>query len=92
MTRHRQVCSICWRTKEAEGGRLSRRFFETDFGVSGEARAHLDTATVRHQLVLRCRAASLDASARRPYQKKLREGYGSSVKMHPGSSAWIAGH
>ena len=26
--------------------------------------------TVRHQVVLRCRAASLDASARRPYQKR----------------------
>ena len=33
--------------------------------------------------MLCCRAAPLDASARRPYQKKLREDYGSSVKMHP---------
>jgi hypothetical protein len=34
-------------------------------------------------LVRRCRAASLDASARRPYLRKMGYGYWGRVKMHP---------
>ena len=57
------------------------------FGGSGGSGPHLNNATVRHVAGLRCRAVSLDASARRPYQKKVSEGYRSSVKMNPRGGA-----